>query len=101
MSPDTIFGTLTIDGRNAPAGTMITAMAGAEPCDTQPYNGATYSLTLDPNKGACWQPLAQIRFLVGDRFANESIRPPNLVASRRQVDLTVGAGAANAATSTR
>jgi len=92
VPPDTIFGSLTIDGQNAPAGTLVKAMSMGEICDSQPYSGSIYTVSLNPSMGACWQPFGQIRFLVNGRFANQTIRPPTLVASQVEVDLTVGSG---------
>lgn len=88
--PDTIFGSVTVDGANAAAGTPVSALAMGETCDSEPYGGTLYSITLDPAKGACWQPFAQIRFLVAGRYADQTIRPQQLVGTRQRLDLTVG-----------
>src|SRR5579885_488066 len=89
---DTIVGTITVDGHNAPAGTIVSVMSLGETCDTQVYSGTVYGLTIDPTQGACWQPASQLRFLVGDRFADQVIRPPQLACTQLHLDLTVGGG---------
>src|SRR5690348_5156559 len=91
-SPDTIVGTITIDGHNAPAGTFVSVMSLGQTCDTEAYSGTQFSLTLDPTQGACWQPTSQLRFLVGDRFADQVIRPPLMDCTQLHLDLTVGGG---------
>ncbi|MHB8577557.1 MAG: hypothetical protein ACYDCQ_19770, partial [Dehalococcoidia bacterium] len=61
---DRVYGTVTLDGSNAPAGVDVAAYAGISFCGSAVYDGSRYTLDLDSRVGACFTPGDVISFRV-------------------------------------
>src|SRR5579884_1632258 len=76
-----VFGSLTMNGVNAPAGSVVDAYAGyafcGETSSTGLYNGQQYFLDLDGAVPACATPGNTLTFVVNGAPANEIAYVPD------------------------
>jgi hypothetical protein len=85
-----VFGSITIDGANAPAGTVVTALSGSTACDSASYTGSSYQIQLVAAVQACWLPPHVIQFRVAGRLAHETLHTPANAGVSVEINLTVG-----------
>jgi hypothetical protein len=93
-----IFGSISINGANAPSGAVVTAFSGSTPCGTSAgsgiYNGTQYFVDIDSTQAPCSGAGSNITFKVNGQNAVETVQVPQ-VSQAIQQNLTVGGGAAS------
>jgi hypothetical protein len=94
-----VAGSITIDGQNAPVGTVATASVGSVVCGTSVrngvYNGKIYYVDITSSLSACDTAGNVLTFSVNGAPANESLPIPSILGGGSFLNLTVNSGVAH------
>jgi hypothetical protein len=91
-----VYGSIQVNGANAPSGAVVTAYSGSTLCGTATgngvYNGTQYFVDIDSSQAACSTPGTTLSFKVNGQAANETTQVPQIPGSPVQLNLTVTCG---------
>ncbi len=91
-----VYGSIQVNGANAPSGAVVTAYSGSTLCGTASgsgvYNGSQYFVDIDSSQAACATPGNTLSFKVNGQNANETTQVPQIAGSPVQLNLTVTGG---------
>jgi len=91
-----LFGGLSLNGQNAPAGTVVVAYVGTAVCGVTAgpgvYDGVQYFLDLDGGQPACATPGYPVTFTVAGVVAAEVAFVPAIPGTAVAVNLTASGG---------
>jgi len=92
-----VFGSITINGQNAPSGAVVTAYGSNNTlCGTSTgagvYNGTVYYVDIDSSNSNCNTPGTTLTFQVNGQPAQPTTQVPSVPGSAVQLNLTVTSG---------